>query len=98
MATIGIRGTDYLAVLCDLACQADPVVRGDLPEGASAAGASIFGVIEGRILLTTPQGDTQELGADEYAIVLADGRIVLLSQQPRFLRVDPIPNPESCVE
>ena len=27
-----------------------------------------------------------------------DGRIVLLSQQPRFLRVDPIPNPESCVE
>ncbi|MCH9828220.1 MAG: FecR domain-containing protein [Gammaproteobacteria bacterium] len=98
VATIGIRGTDYLAVLCDLACQADPVVRGDLPEGASAAGASIFGVIEGRILLTTPQGDTQELGADEYAIVLADGRIVLLSQQPRFLRVDPIPNPESCVE
>lgn len=98
VATIGIRGTDYLAVLCDLACQADPVVRGDLPQGTPAAGASIFGVIEGRIVLTTPQGETQELGADEYAIVLADGHIVLLSRQPRFLSVDPIPNPESCVE
>ena len=34
----------------------------------------------------------------DRVVFLADGRIVLLSQQPRFLRVDPIPNPESCVE
>lgn len=98
VATIGIRGTDYLAVLCELACQTDPVVGAGLPDGASADGASVFGVIEGRILLVTPQGESRELGADEYALVLADGRIVLLGEQPRFLRIDPIPNPQSCVE
>lgn len=96
VATIGIRGTDYLAVMCELACQTDPIVRADLPEGASAAGASVIGVIEGRISVTTPNGETIEIGADEYILVLADGRIVVLSQQPRFLLVDPIPNPESC--
>jgi hypothetical protein len=32
VATIGIRGTDYLAVVCDAACAQDPVVRQGMPE------------------------------------------------------------------
>ncbi len=50
MATIGIRGTDYLAVQCDTTCAQDPVIRSSLAgNGDSAIGGTVVGVIAGSV-------------------------------------------------
>lgn len=54
VATIGIRGTDYLVVICDTACARDPVLRAELPEEAGTLeGGIVAGVISGGIGLST---------------------------------------------
>lgn len=96
VATIGIRGTDYVVVLCDLACNADPVIANNLPAGSAPAGGVVVGVITGGVFVANNAGGTVEVGQDQYLVTLPDGTQVELPAQPRFLRVDPIPNPESC--
>lgn len=54
VATIGIRGTDYVAVICDAACARDPILRDELPQAAEAMeGGLIAGVIDGGIGVTS---------------------------------------------
>lgn len=96
VATIGIRGTDYVVVLCDLACNLDPVLASNLPAGASPSGGVVVGVITGGVFVANNAGGSVEVGQDQYLVTLPDGNQVELPAEPRFLRVDPIPNPESC--
>jgi hypothetical protein len=107
VATIGIRGTDYEAVVCDSACAQDPVVAAALPAGSNAEGGVVTGVMHGRIVVGAqrpcPQADDRNepagcvaLTADHYLLTTVDGRQIPLGQQPRFLRVDPLPDPHLC--
>jgi len=106
VATIGIRGTDYEAVICDAACAMDPVISSSLPPGKTAEGGLITGVFHGRIevgdLSQCPEDSTQkskacvELSEGQYNLTTADGSQVSLPSQPHFLNVDPIPNPRMC--
>ncbi|HEY0973211.1 MAG TPA: hypothetical protein VGE57_01815 [Solimonas sp.] len=54
VATIGIRGTDYIVVACDAACAKDPVLRAELPEGA-AEGGIVANIVDGSIRLDAQQ-------------------------------------------
>lgn len=97
VATIGIRGTDWVLVLCDVACAADPVVAGSMGPGRSAAGGSMVGVIKGGVFVAAnSNGQTTEVPQDQYLVTLPDGSIVKLPFEPRFLRIDPIPDPKAC--
>lgn len=104
VATIGIRGTDYTAVICDAACAADPVVRSELTEGLIAEGGLIVGVIDGVVEVDSGGRNCDDLGstgacrltASQYLLVAADGTQVRLERAPRFLEVDPVPNPATC--
>lgn len=96
VATIGIRGTDYISILCDAACAADPVLSAELPGGVSAEGGLILSVVDGGITLNNAQGLQSSIGVDQYLAVLPDGSFVPLPAEPHFLRVDPLPNPQSC--
>jgi hypothetical protein len=93
VATIGIRGTDYIVVLCDTACANDPVVAGST---GGAAGGAIIGVIQGGVFLSDKLGKQADVHQDQYVVTLPDGSTVTLPFEPKFLRIDPIPNPQSC--
>ncbi|SFF37726.1 Sporulation related domain-containing protein [Fontimonas thermophila] len=93
VATIGIRGTDYLVILCDTACARDPVLSDALPAGSSAENGIVVGVIEGGVFVTSESGKTADVGAGQYLVTLPDGAQIYLPFEPRFLRIDPIPNP-----
>ncbi|MGQ0621884.1 MAG: FecR family protein [Panacagrimonas sp.] len=106
VATIGIRGTDYTAVICDAACAADPVIRSEITDqpGLVAEGGLVVGVIEGRVAVDSggrncdKPGETGacELVPPQYLLVTADGTQIRLDRAPRFLEVDPTPNPATC--
>ncbi len=49
VATIGIRGTDYVVVICDAACARDPVLQEELPEGTAMEGGVVANVVDGAI-------------------------------------------------
>lgn len=98
VATIGIRGTDYLLILCDLACDSDPVLRDSLPEGGSADGGLVVGVISGGVFVANEAGKEVLLAENQYLINLPDGTQIMLPFEPRFLKVDPIPNPLGMCE
>jgi hypothetical protein len=98
VATIGIRGTDYYVVLCDPVCAADPGFDTMLPPGTSPIGGVIVGVIRGNVFVRTKPGQQTELQADQYLLTLPDGTQILLPFEPRFLRIDPIPSPETICE
>lgn len=98
VATIGIRGTDYLVILCDAACANDPVIVDALPEGSSAQGGLIVGVIQGGVFVVNEDGKVAEVAAGQYLVTLPDGTQIYLPFEPRFLRIDPIPNPLTICE
>lgn len=95
--TVGVRGTDFLVVQCDETCASDPVVRDSLPEGASAAGGVVTGVIEGGISVISP-GSTGNLEQGQFGLTLANGSFTQLPAQPHFLLADPMPNPRACID
>ncbi|WP_028007911.1 FecR family protein [Solimonas flava] len=99
VATIGIRGTDYYAYLCDLACASDPIIVQSLEllhlEQGMALGATLNGVLAGSIAVTNAAGHTEILGSGQYLLTLNDGRQIRLPEEPRFLRVTPFPNPQT---
>lgn len=113
VATIGIRGTDYLAIICDAACASDPVILASLlpgcpenttalcdmplPEGLSALGGIVVGVISGRVVTANIDGREVEVGPGQFLLTLTDGTQILLPQPPGFLKLNPIPDPtELC--
>lgn len=98
VATIGIRGTDYVLILCDAACRNDPVVSDAVPEGSAVDGGVIVGVISGGVAVLNRAGQEALLKDNDYLINLPDGTQIRLPFEPRFLRVDPIPNPTSLCE
>ncbi|MDM4769330.1 hypothetical protein [Solimonas sp. SE-A11] len=93
VATIGIRGTDYLLVLCDEKCSTDPVISDSVPEGARIEGGLVVGVVSGGVAVLNNAGKEASLTENQYLINLPDGTQIMLPFEPRFLRVDPIPNP-----
>jgi hypothetical protein len=95
VATIGIRGTDYLAVICDASCALDPVIAAVLPPGVSALGG-LISTVYAHSIVVTDAGGTVTLLEGQYLLVLPDGTNILLPLEPHFLHVDPIPNPAGC--
>ncbi|MGH8446844.1 MAG: hypothetical protein ACREVL_16350, partial [Solimonas sp.] len=97
VATIGIRGTDYYAYICDLACASDPIILQSLElahiDHGLALGATLNGLITGSIAVTNNSGHTEILTAGQYLLTLTDGRQIRLPEEPRFLRVSPFPDP-----
>jgi hypothetical protein len=97
VATIGIRGTDYYAYICDLACASDPVVADSLDvqhiDARLALGATLNGVIGGSIVVTNAAGSEEILAPGQFMLTLTDGRQIRIPQEPKFLRVSPFPNP-----
>jgi hypothetical protein len=108
IATIGIRGTDYLGVICDTVCARDPVIVHALPPGVSAQGGLVTGVFKGRISVGTkglcteaqPQDAASNSCIDvdqgHYHLTTADGQQIDLPGEPHFLSTDPIPDPQQC--
>ena len=108
VATIGIRGTDYIAVICDNACATDPVILKSLPHGIPPQGGLVTAVKHGRIALGT-QGlcpsnpsaaaartDCVEVQGGEYHFTSSDGQQIDLPSEPQFMKADPMPDPLSC--
>lgn len=96
-ATIGIRGTDYYVYLCDDLCASDPTVASSAGIAGDPKGGILIGVVKGGVFTSNAAGETtSEVGAGEFELVLPNGQIVKLPVEPRFLRVDPFPDPESC--
>lgn len=95
-ATIGIRGTDYEVILCDDTCSQDPVIQGQVPGSGTAKGGTVVGVIRGGVFVNTGSGGDTDVNEGQFVVTLPDGSIVRLPFEPRFLKIDPIPNPESC--
>lgn len=93
VATIGIRGTDYLLVLCDEKCRTDPVLNDSVPESAQLEGGLVVGVVSGGVAVLNNEGKEAALTENQYLVNLPDGTQIYLPFEPRFLRVDPIPNP-----
>ncbi len=98
VATIGIRGTDYWVVYCDPLCAQDPVLHDTLPVGSSGLNGVVVGVIQGGIFVVNSAGQRVDVDAGQYLITLPDGTQTFLPYEPRFLRVDPIPNPTTLCE
>jgi hypothetical protein len=96
VATIGIRGTDYLAWLCDSACATDPIIVEALPPGASALGGLVTTVYLDSIVVTSAKGEIV-VAENQYVLTLPDGTHIRLSGEPHFLHMDPIPKPSDCV-
>jgi hypothetical protein len=84
-ATMGIRGTDFEAVLCEGPCLSDPTVLQAVPPGANLNGAVVTGVNDGQIVVTSTTGKSLVLNPGQYAITLADGNQYLLNGIPAFL-------------
>lgn len=95
VATIGIRGTDYLVVICDSVCATDPQIQAVLPPGIDPTGGIVTTVYSHSIVVKDAGGEVTLLEG-QYLLVLPDGRNILLPMEPHFLHVDPTPNPATC--
>ncbi len=78
VGVLGIRGTDYSAVLCRGDCNWVPGVAANAP----IEDGLYLGVVDGRIAFTTPQTSI-ELGSGEYAF------IPLTNKPPQMLDAPP---------
>lgn len=97
VATIGIRGTDYIVVLVDPALAGDPVLA-DAAGGDGAGGGLVVGVISGGVFVGNGKGQNLEVPAGKYSLTLPDGSMVTLPVDPQFIRIDPIPNPKTLCQ
>jgi hypothetical protein len=95
VATIGIRGTDYLVVICDSICASDPEISAQLPPGGSALGG-IVATVYSHSIVVTDAGGVVDLQEGKYLLVLPGGTNILLPGEPHFLHVDPTPDPSNC--
>ena len=95
VATIGIRGTDYLVVICDATCATDPQITAVLPPGVNPTGG-IVSTVYAHSIVVTDAGGSVTLLEGQYLLVLPNGTNILLPMEPHFLHVDPTPNPATC--
>ena len=95
VATIGIRGTDYLVVICDATCATDPQIVAVLPPGINPLGG-IVSTVYAHSIVVTDAGSSVTLLEGQYLLVLPDGTNIMLPIEPHFLHVDPTPNPATC--
>jgi hypothetical protein len=80
------------------------VVRADLTEGTLAEGGLVAGVVSGQIAVASNGRNCDKpnekgeciLSESQYLLVANDGAQVRLDGPPRFLEVDPTPNPATC--
>jgi hypothetical protein len=92
VATIGIRGTDFIVVQCDEQCDA----MGPAPEGTNPKGGSVVGVYDGGVGVTNQDGNGVELGKDAFLLVTSAGEFVPLAVPPEFLLLTPLDDPQEC--
>jgi len=85
VATIGIRGTTFLSVTCDMICAADQTVQASLPAGDSAVGGTISAVDQGGIVLNSISEKVASLDATQVLLTTASGTHVTLPVLPAFL-------------
>lgn len=95
VATIGIRGTDYLVVICDSVCATDPQIQAALPPGIDPTGGIVSTVYSHSIVVSDAGGEVTLLEG-QYLLVLPNGTNIMLTGEPHFLHVDPTPNPANC--
>lgn len=91
VATIGIRGTDFIATVCDADCELGPG-----SEGKDPAGGTVAGVYDGGISVTNGDGKTENLDKDQFLLVTASGEMVRLPVPPEFLLLSPLEDPAAC--
>jgi hypothetical protein len=87
VATMGIRGTDFVVALCEGSCL-DPGALEGVPAGVNLQGSVVSGVNQGQIVVTSFTGHTMTLTAGQYCVTLADGTQYLLGAAPAFLTTD----------
>ncbi len=85
VATIGIRGTVYLAVVCDAVCAADAGVSGVLPAGQQALGGLVSAVEQGGIALSSASGQGAVVNPTQFMLTTASGQHIALPGLPGFL-------------
>ena len=92
VATIGIRGTDYVAEICSGQECAGPYLQvdGDLSEALQV------GVNEGGIEVTTPDGTAHPVAMGQFGLATKDGKFFLLPLTPQSYLYNPVADPESC--
>lgn len=92
VATIGIRGTDYVAEICSGQECAGPYLQvdGDLSEALQV------GVNEGGIEVTTPDGTAHPVEMGQFGLATKDGKFFLLPLTPQSYLYNPVESPESC--
>jgi hypothetical protein len=92
VATIGIRGTDYVAEKCSGDECSGPYqqVEGDLSDALQV------GVNEGSIEVTTPDGTAHPVDQGQFGIATRDGRFFALPLTPMSYLLNPLPDPDSC--
>lgn len=90
LVTLGIRGTDYIAFVCDGQCEA----RAESGALAPKDGVAV-GVISGGVFLENAQGRF-DLGEGQFAMAVPDGGFLMLAHPPEVLGVTPIPDPKRC--
>lgn len=103
VATIGIRGTDFMAdivpdVLRNRIGDLIQLLRNlRLPPGTRLDDAVIFGVYSGAIEISSHRGGhATTLRAGQYLAGFADGRQLPLEGLPTYLERDPLPDPQQC--
>lgn len=90
VATIGIRGTQFLGIVCEAACVADPVIQAamsTLPEDV-ALGGLVTAVDEGGITLVSQAGGSADVGVKQFLLTTAGGQHLRLSGVPGFLKAE----------
>jgi hypothetical protein len=95
VATIGIRGTDYLVILPTRA-EANDRAFNIAGRPIAAEGGVLVGVIYGRVFMRNVKGQESDVGAGQYAMTLKDGTQVRLPFPPDFLRWVPLPDPRQA--
>lgn len=99
-ATIGVRGTDWIIWVCDLACANDPVINAALKsafgEDFDITASEVIGTLKGSIeVINTATGETRTVRKGEYILSTSQGDIPLPSEPP-FIAKDKIPDPATC--
>ncbi|MDB5986753.1 MAG: hypothetical protein JWR16_1806 [Nevskia sp.] len=88
VATLGIRGTQYLLALCDAVCSTDKTVLESIPAGKSAVDGVISCVESGAIKVTSFTNNSMNLSPGQCSITLTDGSQYLLHTVPAWLETE----------
>lgn len=96
VATIGIRGTDYIVILPSEAEAEELATQGG--HRFSAKGGVVVGVTKGGVFMKNADGDLMDIGTGQYAMTLKNGKQLQLSFEPGFLKLTPLPDPVTACQ